>query len=219
MKKIMTLLFLFSIVSLGYAQNISMVTYHPSKYGNYDVLDTVGDTTLASETSGSSVDFSNVTSPYDVNVIRTDTTTVSANFLVGNVGNTTDIDVAETLTLSDTLDIEGNLTLTAAGSRNILFEDFVVRGAGSVTGTFNVVDNFVTTDINTVTNGDFDALRGRNFVVDVLKITSGVTTWTFPETGPGIVISKDDELKWDTIQYYPSGSTTTTYLTLLVLEQ
>lgn len=225
MKKFMILLILFSIAVLGYSQNIAMVTYHPSKYGNYDVLDTSGYTILASETTSpdSVVVFSNLTSPYDVNVVQLDSK-YNPNFLVGNASNRIDMDVEETVTLSGKLDVGGNLTVVAdpGQGRNITIEDFEVRsGDGDVTGTLNVINDLTTFGSNNYINGNgtFSRLTGSHFVIEDLTLTSGGDRWTFPQTGVGIVMKKTDTLTWNTIEYYPGSSTTTAFLTLLVLTQ
>lgn len=216
MKKFITLLILFSIASLGYAQNITMVTYHPSKYGNYDTLDTSGDTTLASETSSSEVTFASLTSPYDVSVVQLDTTTVTSNFLVGDADPTVDLNIAETLTLTDTLEIEGNLTVdTSANSGNISIEDFTVHDVGDVTGTFAVGNDLKVVGNGDFASGNFNNVSGSNMTIDNLQIKkSNGTYWTFNESG----MTKSKRLTWDTIIYLRHSSTETARKTLLVMK-
>jgi len=49
MKRILFVLGILVMGNLGFSQTIDMVSYHPSKYGNYDKMITYGDTKLATE--------------------------------------------------------------------------------------------------------------------------------------------------------------------------
>ena len=216
MKRFIALMLLLGISIWGYSQNITMVTYHPSKYGNYEILNTTGETILASETSDSDVLISNtLTVPNDVSVVQFDTTTITSVFFVGNTSKPNDIAVSENVTFKDDVDISGNLTAnTSVSGGTFNTGDITSDGAADVTGTLSVGDDLRLVGVVAaeVDNATFSSGSFAQPVIDTFQVKNGGTYWTLSDSG----LTRPLDLSWSTIEYAEQGTTTTTQLTLLI---